>query len=222
MRPVFHKLALTFALCCAAGGALAQEGSRNWDPRSGDAWVDTWLADVNQYGARYREPFVDELHRYYGAPRDLVTDLLTNRRWAPGDVYYACAIASVIGRSCRYVVDEWERDNAEGWGAVAKRLGVKPGSPEFHRLKRGFVPSYDRWGRPIALDSDLAREFPNRGNAGHALPPGQAKKAANPASSDMADKGNRGNAKGVGNSNGKSKGAGNSKAKGNGKDARKP
>jgi hypothetical protein len=100
--------------------------------------------------------------RYHGAPRDLVTELLIDRRWAPGDVYYACSIASVLGRPCRYVVDEWERGHGQGWGALAQRLGIKPGSAEFHRLKKGFVPTYDRWGRPIDLDDDLVRVFPDR------------------------------------------------------------
>jgi hypothetical protein len=92
-----------------------------------------------------------------------VTDLLVNRRWAPGDVYYACTIAQVIGRPCRYVVDEWAANHGQGWGVVARRLGVKPGSAEFHRLKNGFVPTYDRWGRPVVLDADLERAYPNHG-----------------------------------------------------------
>ncbi|GAA5070062.1 hypothetical protein [Lysobacter panacisoli] len=168
------------------GTASAQDYTFGWNPRSGDVWVDTWLSDVNRYGGRYRDPFVDEMVRYYGAPRDLVSDLLVDRQWAPGDVYFACALASIIGRPCRYVVDVWERDHAQGWGAVAKNLGIKPGSPEFHRLKKGFVPSYDRWGRDITLDAELQRDFPGRGkgpqgnsNAGakKATPQGQQAKA---------------------------------------------
>ncbi|NUO77506.1 MAG: hypothetical protein HOQ32_16015 [Lysobacter sp.] len=155
-------LLASVAAMLGIGQSWAQEFAFGWDPRSGDAWVDTWLDDMNRYGARYREPFVDEMVRNYGAPRDLVSELLGARRWAPGDVYYACAMAQVLGRPCRYVVDEWERSHGEGWGAVAQRLGVKPGSPEFHRLKRGFIPTYDRWGRPIAIDAELRRDFPNR------------------------------------------------------------
>lgn len=154
---------LALALSVAAGGASAQHFVFGWSPRTGDVWVDTRLSDINDYGYRYRDPFIHEMHRYYGAPRDLVSDLLVRRRWAPGDVYYACAIAQIIGRPCRYVVDVWERDHGQGWGVVAKRLGIKPGSAEFHRLKRGFVPTYDRWDRPIVLDRELQRAFPNRG-----------------------------------------------------------
>ena len=39
-----------------------------------------------------------------------LVDLLA-RHWAPGDVYYACALAQLIGRPCRYVVEVWERDH---------------------------------------------------------------------------------------------------------------
>ena len=159
--------------CLLTGAAVAQElpaawaprSGDAWAPRSGDAWVDTWLDDVNRYGGRYPEAFIDEMVRYHNAPRALVVDLLETRRWVPGDVYYACALASVLGRPCRYVVDLYEADRSQGWGAIAQNLGVKPGSPEFHRLKQGFVPTYERWARPIELDDELRRDFPEHGRA---------------------------------------------------------
>ena len=194
-----HRIACTLALalCIAAGMAVGQDTASSGESRTGDAWVDGRLEDINRYAARYREPFVDELARYQGAPRELVTDLLANRRWAPGDVYYACAIAQVIGRPCRYVVDAWNRDSTGGWGAVAQRLGIQPGSAEFQRLKRGFVPSYDRWGRPIELDDALRRAFPDRKRAADAARPGGSAQpasakppASKPAASKASGKGN--------------------------------
>ena len=163
MHRKLTALALAAALAAAAGTATAQDFTFGWNPRSGDVWMDTWLGDMNNYGYRYREPFIDEMVRYHGAPRDLVSDLLLNRRWAPGDVYMACSIASLIGRPCRYVVEQYERDHGQGWGVIAKRMGIKPGSAEFHRLKQGFVPTYDRWARPIRLDPQLERDFPGHG-----------------------------------------------------------
>ena len=209
MHGKIKALALATALMATAGGALAQDFVFGWNPRSGDVWVDTRLADINQYGYRYRDPFIDEMTRYYGAPRDLVTDLLINRRWAPGDVYYACALAQVVGQPCRSVVDEWDRDHGQGWGVIAQRMGIKPGSAEFHRLKKGFVPTYDRWGRPILIDDDLHVDFPNRGKGpkgtaflgrgglsdkehgnGHGNDKGHAPKAGH--GKDHADHGNTG------------------------------
>ncbi|MFC3551390.1 hypothetical protein ACFOLC_10250 [Lysobacter cavernae] len=202
------------ATLAGAGAASAQDFTFGWNPRSGDVWVDTWLSDVNRYGTRYREPFVDEMVRYYGAPRDLVSELLVRRHWAPGDVYYACAIAQILGRPCRYVVDEWDRNHGQGWGAVAKNLGIKPGSPEFHRLKRGFVPTYDRWARPITIDADLHNDFPNRAKAGNnGKLPDRAKvspQKGKPAQAAKgADKKSTGSQKGPGD-----KGQGGSKGKG--------
>jgi hypothetical protein len=142
-------------LLLAAGSAAAQQPvaavapPTQWNPRTGDAWVDVALADINAYGRRYPDAFADELARYHGAPRDVVSALLADPAWTPGDVYFACALAQAVGRSCRYVADEWQAHPGEGWGALAQQLGVKPGSPEFHRLKDGFAGAYGRWGRPL-------------------------------------------------------------------------
>lgn len=206
-----QPILLASLIAIGLGSAHAQTFSLNWNPRSGDVWVDTQLADMNRYGTRYRDPFIDEMVRYHGAPRDLVTDLLVNRRWAPGDVYYACTIAQVIGRPCRYVVAEWERDHGQGWGVMAKRLGIKPGSAEFHRLKKGFVPTYDRWGRPVVLDADLKRAYPNHGK-------GKASKGAQTAKSAKADKGSRHSNAPKADKPDKAQGNGKSNGNGKGKD----
>ena len=213
MRPKLRSLILPLALAAAlgaAGAAHAQSFAFGWNPRTGDVWVDSQLSDINRYGTRYREPFIDEIVRYHGAPRDLVSDLLLRRHWAPGDVYFACALAQVVGRPCRVIADEWERDHGMGWGELAKRYGIKPGSPEFHRLKRGFVPSYDRWGRPIALDEQLRADFPGRGKGaqGHAGKAGHGPDGARPGKG-------HGKPQGAGNGNhGKPPGKGHGKGKG--------
>jgi hypothetical protein len=180
-------LLLVAALLLGCGAALAQSSAFAWNPRSGDTWVDMRLADMNQYGQRYPGPFIDEITRYHGAPRSLVNELLTDRHWAPGDIYFACALAQVVGQPCRVVADAWERDHAQGWGAIAKRMGIKPGSEQFHRLKRGVVPTYDRWSRPIVIDESLRADFPRR--AGPAKAGGGQKAKATVANSGRGQRG---------------------------------
>ena len=196
--------ALVAAGLIAGTAAHAQTFTFGWNPRSGDVWVDATLGDMNRYAGRYRDPFIDELVRYHGAPRDLVVDLLIHRHWAPGDVYFACALARLAGQPCRAVVDLWERDHAQGWGAVARRLGIKPGSAEFHRLKQGMVPSYDRWGRPIDLDAQLQRDFPGRG---HGAAHGRGHDDDGPGRSES----HGGDELGPGNGHGRGKGHGHGK-----------
>ena len=91
--------------------------------------------------------------------------MLTDRHWAPGDLYYACTIAQIVDRPCRDVIDAWTRDHEKGWAVVAGRMGIKPGSAGFRRLKHGFVPTYERWARPIELDAELERVYPEHGKA---------------------------------------------------------
>ena len=35
------------------------------------------------------------------------------------------------------VIKKYKSGKGKGWGALAKSLGIKPGSKEFHALKRG-------------------------------------------------------------------------------------
>ncbi len=168
MRRLSAAIMLFMLLLLAMAGAVAQE-TASWNPRTGDAWVDRALADVNRYGSRYPDAFVDEVTRYFGAPRALVTGLLDGH-WAPGDVYYACALAQVAGQPCRAVASAWTQDHAQGWGAIAQRYGVEPGSAQFHRLKRGLVGSYDRWGRPLDIDDSLRADSPGRSLAASRKP----------------------------------------------------
>lgn len=211
LASVILALALTSGMSCA-GFAQAQTFSLNWNPRSGDVWVDARLGDMNAYGMRYPDPFIDELVRYHDAPRGLVTELLVTRHWAPGDVYYACAIARIIGRPCDYVADYWQAHHAQGWGAVARQLGIKPGSAAFHRLKQGFVPTYDRWARPIPLDAELQRVYPDRGK-GHAGGKEHGKDAGKHRGSDKSFDKNKGDD----NDDDKGKGGGHGQGKAQGK-----
>ncbi len=54
---------------------------------------------------------------------------------APAEVYLAAGLASVSGKSIDLVVETYRKNKAKGWGAIAKDLGIKPGSKEFKALK---------------------------------------------------------------------------------------
>lgn len=146
-----------FLVLALAPIAHAQGDAFPWDPRSGDAWIDRQLADINLYAERYPDAYLDELVRYRAAPRALATRLLREGRWAPGDVYYACALAQMTVRPCAEVADAWRRDHALGWQAVASALGMPAASVDMRRIKQGVVDSYARWSRPIEPDATVAR-----------------------------------------------------------------
>ena len=56
---------------------------------------------------------------------------------SPGDVYIALRVGEVAHVPVDRVITEYRAHKGQGWGAIAKNLGIKPGSAEFHALKDG-------------------------------------------------------------------------------------
>ena len=54
----------------------------------------------------------------------------------PSDAYMVFRLGEMSGRSPDYVVEKYKSEKGKGWGVIAKSLGIKPGSAEFHALKR--------------------------------------------------------------------------------------
>ncbi len=55
----------------------------------------------------------------------------------PADAYIVLRLGEMSSRPPDYVIERYKAGRGKGWGALAKSLGIKPGSPEFHALKRG-------------------------------------------------------------------------------------
>ena len=53
------------------------------------------------------------------------------------DAYMVLRLGEMSSMPTQYVIDEYRSGKKQGWGALAKSLGIKPGSREFHALKRG-------------------------------------------------------------------------------------
>jgi len=55
----------------------------------------------------------------------------------PADAYMVLRLGEMSRRPTEYVITEYRSNKGKGWGALARSLGIKPGSREFHALKRG-------------------------------------------------------------------------------------
>ena len=53
------------------------------------------------------------------------------------DAYMVLRLGEMSGKSTEDVITRYKSDKGKGWGALAKSLGIKPGSEEFHALKNG-------------------------------------------------------------------------------------
>jgi len=153
---------LLFCLLALSGAAHAQQTealSAAYTVHTGDAWVDTWLQDVNRYAERYPDSFLDEVSRYADVPRGYVAALVNTHGWQAADVYFACFWAKAIERSCRDSVRAFTSDPQGGWEAVVQRLPVQPENRHWRSVRHAMVASYRHWDRPISLDATLRRQL---------------------------------------------------------------
>jgi len=61
----------------------------------------------------------------------------------PADAYMVLRLGEMSKQPTDYVINQYRSSKGKGWGALAKSLGIKPGSNEFHALKRGQDLYYD-------------------------------------------------------------------------------
>jgi hypothetical protein len=56
---------------------------------------------------------------------------------SPADAYMVFRFGEMSTKPTSYVIEKYRSEKGKGWGALAKSLNIKPGSKEFHALKRG-------------------------------------------------------------------------------------
>lgn len=116
---------------------------------TGDAWIDARLKDLNDYAPRYPDAFVDEVARYLDVPRGYVVALGQQPGWAPGDVYFACALGKVLAQPCRVVVRARARSPGEDWKDIAAQVAPAGTSVPTRTLRELLRNSYAHWDRPL-------------------------------------------------------------------------
>lgn len=147
-------LCLSLLVACATP-AWADDYAFGFNPRTGDAWFDARLGDINVMASGNLDGFIDEVVVSTRAPRPWVETLVVERRYAPADVYMLAECAYRSGTSYDEALRIYERHHGEGWGAMAKRMGIKPGSADFHALKQGS-------GRVAAIGAGGASAAPGK------------------------------------------------------------
>lgn len=100
------------------------------------ASLDSFLASVNVQARANLENFAIKLGAQFGVPVPQV-DAIIRTVDSPADAFMALQIGQMTGRHPDTVVEAYSREKGKGWGTIAKSMGIKPGSAEFHALKRG-------------------------------------------------------------------------------------
>jgi hypothetical protein len=95
-----------------------------------------WIKDLNVQAQADPSGFRVRLGARFNIGNAEINTVLGNVE-SPGDAYMVLRLGEMSKQPTDYVIRQYRADKSKGWGAVAKSLGIKPGSAEFHALKNG-------------------------------------------------------------------------------------
>jgi len=129
-------IAVVLALSAPAYGGADFGLGGGCHTRTGDLSWDAQLSEVDAYYGANREEFITGLYDHYRVSRSCAMWLLDMVRMSPADVYITIRLHRMTLEPVNTIVDTWKSHRGQGWGVIAKKLGIEPGSAEFHALKR--------------------------------------------------------------------------------------
>lgn len=135
------------ALFCLATSCIlnaATSVSFSLAASTGDDDFDLTLRNINCEARESLPSYYSSMRISFGASSANVDRLLYHHGLSPADAFMVFRLSIMIGKPIDYVVLSYKKHKGHGWGAIAKSLGIKPGSPEFHQLKKGGIVVLDR------------------------------------------------------------------------------
>ena len=100
--------------------------------------LDVYIRDLNISAQADIGGYKAKLEARFGARNSQIEVVLRSVE-SPADA----AIVFWLGEQARQPLDTvlnvYRSQKSQGWGAMAKSLGIKPGSPAFHALKKGNI-----------------------------------------------------------------------------------
>jgi hypothetical protein len=122
MRKIEQVLVGVVMVLLAAGAAFAGDFE--------------WMKDLNIRAQADPSGFRASLATRFKIGDAQITAVLSNVE-KPADAYMVLRLGEMSGQPTDRVTERYHSSKGQGWGNLAKSLGIKPGSKEFHALKRG-------------------------------------------------------------------------------------
>jgi hypothetical protein len=95
-----------------------------------------WLKDLNIQAQADPSGFRARLGARFRIGDVEIKTVLSNVE-RPADAYMVLRLGEMSNQPTDYVLSQYRSGKGKGWGTLAKSLGIKPGSTEFHALKNG-------------------------------------------------------------------------------------
>jgi len=122
MKRIFFAVAFAFLVSGLPGVARAD--------------LDGFLRQLNVQATADMGKYSVQLAAQFGVPQAQVTAII-RKVDSPADAFMCLQLGQMTRKNPETVVQTYQNHKGKGWGAIAKEMGIKPGSPEFHALKRG-------------------------------------------------------------------------------------
>ena len=95
-------------------------------------WMDVFNATAQADPTGYKQRLADR----FNVGQATIGDVLHVAK-NPADAYMLFRLGEVTSTPTDQVIKKYNAEKDKGWGALAKSMGIKPGSAEFHALKNG-------------------------------------------------------------------------------------
>ena len=141
---------------------------------TGDQEMDGIVKEMNTKAQTDMNAFVNEVSTNCGVPKKNIDE--ATKTMNPGDVYMAAQVAKASNKPFEEVTKSFKANKGKGWGEIAKEMGIKPGSAEFHKMKdamkaKGNSKGKEHGNNGKGKDHGKGNENENSGKA-----PGKGKK----------------------------------------------
>ncbi len=103
--------------------------------KSGSTQLDNDLNTINTSAKLDFGKFKTNIRLSYNTSENKINYMSTTIKMQPADIYMAFEISRISKRPIDDVIVVYKNNKSKGWGYMAKQLGIKPGSAEFHTLK---------------------------------------------------------------------------------------
>jgi hypothetical protein len=100
---------------------------------TGSIELDKELVTLNANAKLDIKEFTINLNASHSIPIPKIKELLNIMD--PAEIILSNNIAVIVNKPLDEIVDTYKANKGKSWGQLAKEMGVKPGSPEFHALK---------------------------------------------------------------------------------------
>ena len=127
------KKILLILLLISFGGLINAQTVSN--TATNDTELNSILKDINLNAKADIKLFKKNLSLDFNVTEGKIDQLMVSYDMQPADLYMSFQVSKQTGKSVEDVADCYKKNKGKGWGAIAKEMGIKPGSKEFHALK---------------------------------------------------------------------------------------